>query len=80
MTDIVVAAEHFSGASEASIVTWLFTDGTYVKKDEAVCEAMVEKTQFDVLAPASGKLSILIAEGEVFSAETVLGSIDESAT
>ncbi len=77
MIDIVVTSEQLSGANEASIVTWLFTDGTNVKKDEVVCEVMVEKTQFDVLAPADGKLTIVVPEGQIFSAETPLGSIEE---
>jgi 2-oxoglutarate dehydrogenase E2 component (dihydrolipoamide succinyltransferase) len=76
MTDIIITSEHLSGADEGSIVTWLFKNGTPVKEGEVVCEVMVEKTQLDVLAPASGALWIKISEEEVFTTGSVIGKIE----
>lgn len=76
MTDIIVTSAQLSGQNEGSIVTWLFKDGTPVKEGEVICEVMVEKTQFDVLAPADGTLRITIGEDEVFPAGSVIGKIE----
>lgn len=43
-----------------SIVVWLYQDGATVKEGDTVAELMVEKATFEIDAPASGTLRILV--------------------
>jgi len=47
---------------ECVIATWLFNDKDPVNKGDLIAEVMLEKAAFDLVAPATGQLSILIAE------------------
>jgi pyruvate/2-oxoglutarate dehydrogenase complex dihydrolipoamide acyltransferase (E2) component len=61
---------------EGVIVSWLYRDGASVSKGEVICEIMVEKVQSDLLAPASGTLSIVEEADEVVSKGQLIASID----
>lgn len=52
--------------SAGVISTWLFDDGDEVSAGDVVAEVMNEKMSFEILAPASGRLSIFTpAESEI---------------
>jgi len=44
--------------TEAVITNWLVPDGGRVGKGMLIAEIMVEKSQFEVMAPAEGVLAI----------------------
>ncbi|MEP2614126.1 lipoyl domain-containing protein, partial [Marinobacter alexandrii] len=44
---------------EAVITSWLVSDGSSVSEGDMVAELMVAKIQYELLAPATGTLSIL---------------------
>lgn len=51
--------------TEATVTTWLVSEGDIVKKDQPVAELMTEKMTVEVVAPADGKIgAILKQEGE----------------
>jgi len=72
MTDILVPAGLWSEGESAVIGSWLYGDGDMVREGAVVAEIMVEKTSYELLAPASGALSIVVPEeGEVAPGQAV---------
>lgn len=46
--------------TEGAISTWLYNSGEHVTEGQVICELMSEKTVFELEAPASGKLEVLV--------------------
>ena len=65
---------------EAEIGEWFKQDGEYVKKDDLLMELETEKVNVELNADASGKLTILVEQGETVKIGAVIGKIDEGAT
>ncbi|WP_067868421.1 biotin/lipoyl-containing protein [Neptuniibacter marinus] len=59
MTDVIVPVDLWEEDSEAVITSWLASDGGDVSEGDVIAELMVEKIQYELLAPASGKLSLI---------------------
>ncbi|MFT6471861.1 biotin/lipoyl-containing protein [Neptuniibacter pectenicola] len=59
MTDVIVPVDLWEEESEAVITSWLASDGGDVSEGDVIAELMVEKIQYELLAPASGKLSLI---------------------
>ena len=66
--------------TEGSIARWLKKAGDLVLADEPLFELETEKASTEVSAPATGKLSIQVGEGEKVLIGAVVGKIDGSAT
>ncbi len=64
---------------EAEIGQWFKQDGDQVEKDELLLELETEKINVELNADASGKLSILVQEGDTVKIGALVGKIDESA-
>lgn len=58
----IVIPEEIGDVDEAVIVTWLKKVGDTIKKDETFFIIQAEKVSFDVPAPASGKVTEILAE------------------
>ncbi|SDZ95685.1 2-oxoglutarate dehydrogenase E2 component [Desulfuromusa kysingii] len=65
---------------EAEIGEWFKKDGEYVNKDDLLLELETEKVNVELNADASGKLTILVEQGEIIKIGAVVGKIDETAT
>lgn len=76
MTDLVVAEGLWEGDATGIISAWLYRDGETVAKGVTVAEIMVEKVSYDLVAPASGRLQVLVAEEEPFAQGAVVGRIE----
>ena len=50
--------------SEVEIAEWLVEDGDYVEKDQAIAEIDSDKATLELPAEQSGKIKIVVAEGE----------------
>jgi len=59
MTEIRIPEDLWRGIDEGVIAAWLYEDGDEVEKDSVVATLMIEKTQIDIEAPATGTLRIL---------------------
>ncbi|MDO6515178.1 MULTISPECIES: biotin/lipoyl-containing protein [unclassified Neptuniibacter] len=59
MTDVIVPVDLWEEDSEAVITSWLASDGGDVSEGDVIAELMVEKIQYELLAPATGKLSLI---------------------
>jgi 2-oxoglutarate dehydrogenase E2 component (dihydrolipoamide succinyltransferase) len=65
--------------TEVQIARWLKKDGEYVEKDDELCEIDSDKATLTVNAEQSGKLKIMVAEGQTVKVGDVVCSIDTSA-
>jgi pyruvate/2-oxoglutarate dehydrogenase complex dihydrolipoamide acyltransferase (E2) component len=74
--DIVVPQEMWGDSTEGVVVTWIYQNGALVAKGQPVAEVMVEKAQLELVAPASGKLTILAAPETVIGRDQVVGRIE----
>jgi 2-oxoglutarate dehydrogenase E2 component (dihydrolipoamide succinyltransferase) len=74
-TEILVPALPESIA-DATVLAWHKKPGEMVTKDENLVDLETDKVVLEVPAPADGVLAeVLMAEGEVVKASTVLGRI-----
>ena len=65
-----------SKTPEGIVANWFYRDGCTVEAGAKIAELMVEKTVFDVAAPAAGQLRILIPKDGVVRPGTLIGRID----
>lgn len=72
MVDVLVPTGLWSADDEAAISAWLYADGDAVAEGAVIAEIMVEKSSYELFAPASGTLRIAVAaETEVASGDVV---------
>ena len=63
---------------EVEIAEWLVEDGEYVEKDQAIAEIDSDKATLELPAEESGKIKILVENGETISVGDVVCKIDTS--
>jgi len=76
MVDITVPEEQWEAEAPAVLVSWLYQDGATVKEGQTLAEVMIEKVQFDILAPVSGVLRHKVAADETFERGHPLAEIE----
>ncbi len=64
--------------SEVELTSWFVEDGALVQKNQEIGEIESEKATLPLIAGESGKLKILIQEGETVNVGIVVASIDTS--
>lgn len=76
--NIAVPAELWdtSKTPEGIVGNWFYRDGSMVEAGAKIAELMVEKTVFDIAAPAAGQLRILVPKDGVVRPGTMIGRID----
>lgn len=60
---------------EAVITNWLASDGANLRKGALIAEIMVEKSQFEITAPADGVLTITKQVDDIVRKGDVIGQI-----
>lgn len=65
--------------TEVQIARWIKKSGDFVEKDEEIAEIDSDKATLTLAAESSGKLEILVPEGQLVAVGTVVASIDEKA-
>jgi 2-oxoglutarate dehydrogenase E2 component (dihydrolipoamide succinyltransferase) len=65
--------------TEGTIARWLKPNGAVVKANEPVCEVETDKAMTEVMAPASGRLTITAKEGQKVAIGAIIGQIEEEA-
>lgn len=63
---------------EGIVANWFQRDGSAVKAGATIAELMVEKTTYEIAAPAAGQLHILVPKDGIVRPGTVIGRVDES--
>ena len=66
--------------TEVEIGNWLKSDGDYVQVDETICEIESDKATLPLIAENSGKLNIILNEGDIAGVGDVACTIDTSGT
>lgn len=74
-TEIIIAQDMWEEDSEGVITTWFASDGGQVQQGSLIAEVMVEKVQHEILAPASGTLTISRQVDDVIVKGDVIGVI-----
>jgi len=64
-----------SKTPEGIVANWFYRDGSTVEAGAKIAELMVEKTVFDIAAPAAGELHILVPKDGVVRPGTLIGRI-----
>lgn len=65
--------------SEVSILKWAKNDGDQVKAGDLLLEIESDKATVEIVAEATGKLSVIKPAGERIAVGTVIGNIDDTA-
>ena len=78
MTDIVVPQGLWDAevTPEGIVSNWFYADGAQVAKGQVVAEIMVEKSTFDIEAPADGTLTRSVAKDGVIRPGSVIGTVN----
>ena len=61
---------------EAAISQWFVDDAAQVSEGDLIAEMMVEKVQYEIVAPATGQLRILKQQEEVVASGDVIATIE----
>jgi pyruvate/2-oxoglutarate dehydrogenase complex dihydrolipoamide acyltransferase (E2) component len=77
VTDVKVPQDFWDDDAQGVIATWLFADGEVVVQGAALAEIMYEKASMELLAPASGRLSILEPAQTAIGRGQVIARIEE---
>lgn len=64
MTAVRIPADLWDDDSEGAISAWLYAEGDQVAEGVVIAEVMNAKVTFELLAPASGRLAILVQAEE----------------
>ncbi len=62
--------------TEGEIAEWMYGDGEEVTEGECLFLLEADKSTNEVEAPASGKLKIMVEEGETVKVGAVIGMIE----
>jgi len=78
MVDIVVPEGLWDAEKtpEGIVANWFYAEGAAVAEGATVAELMVEKSSFDLAAPAAGTLSITVPKDGTVRPGTVIGRIE----
>jgi pyruvate/2-oxoglutarate dehydrogenase complex dihydrolipoamide acyltransferase (E2) component len=57
--DVIVPADLWD-SGDGAISAWLYSDGDTVEAGTVIAELMVEKVSFELVAPGTGRLQILV--------------------
>lgn len=75
MTPVVVPQDLWDGDLEGAVSAWLFAEGDSVRAGDLIAEIMVEKTTFDLIAPAAGILHLRVAAEVPFKRGATIAEI-----
>lgn len=77
MTDIVIPTGLWDAevTPEGIVSNWFYANGASVSKGDVVAEIMVEKSTFDIEAPADGVLTRMIAKDGIVHPGSVIGTL-----
>jgi len=60
---------------EGVVANWFYREGSTVPAGATVAEIMVEKTNYEIAAPAAGTLHVLVPKDGVVRPGTVIGRV-----
>ncbi|WP_366555153.1 biotin/lipoyl-containing protein [Aquibaculum sediminis] len=78
MTDIAVPEDLWDANKipEGIVANWFYSDGAEVPQGATVAELMVEKSSFDITAPATGTLRIVVPKDGTVRPGSVIARLE----
>ena len=76
MSDVTVPSGLWEPDEDAAISTWLYTDGDRVQQGVVIAEIMVQKSSFELTAPATGVLRVIAAIEQPLTQGEIVGRIE----
>jgi pyruvate/2-oxoglutarate dehydrogenase complex dihydrolipoamide acyltransferase (E2) component len=77
MTEVVFPELSSSDPNaEGVLATWFVADDEQVAEGGLIAEVAVDKVDMEITAPASGRIQLVVKEGEVAGQGTVIARID----
>ncbi len=76
MTDVIfpqMSAEH--GDATGVVATWYAAEGEQVAEGQLLAEVQMDKVDAEVMAPAAGTVTLLVAEGDEVTQGSVIARI-----
>lgn len=73
--DIIAPDEIWEDETQAVLTSWLFDDGARVEKGDFIAEIMIQKAQFEILAPAGGVLKTACKIDDIIDKGVAFGEI-----
>lgn len=72
MTEVRVSEDLGLGDDEGVLSAWLYATGDTVEEGAVIAQVMLEKAQMDLVAPASGVLTIVVPdEGAIKTGQVI---------
>ncbi len=78
MIEEVKAPTPGESISEVELSLWMVADGDFIQKNQEIAEIESDKATLAVTAPVSGKIKILVNEGDLVKVNSVICNIDTS--
>lgn len=78
MAEQIIVPKLGMAAAEVTLTEWKAQEGARIEKGDPVLDIEAEKSSFEMTAPASGFLHILMAQGHETDVNTVVGLIAET--
>lgn len=67
-----VIIDMWTDETEGAISKWFINDGANVREGDMIATVSLEKTEFEVISPTTGKITLLKKENDtVLSGETI---------
>jgi len=66
--------------TEVQLAGWLVADGDFVEKDTEIAEIDSDKATLSITTETSGRIKIIVQEGETVEVGTIICTIDDTAT
>jgi pyruvate/2-oxoglutarate dehydrogenase complex dihydrolipoamide acyltransferase (E2) component len=79
IVEVIIDENSSDAAGEGVIVAWLVRSGERVQHGAVLAELMYEKTSVEIVAPAAGCVTILVAAEAPVRAGSVIASIQTDA-
>jgi len=75
VTEVIVPPDLWPGDQEGVLLGWLYGSGAQVSQGDVIAEVTVEKSQFEIFAPASGTLNHRIEEEAIIRPGDLIATI-----
>ncbi len=78
MTDIKGSEDLWASSMlpEGIVERWFVPDGAFVKTGDRIAEIRIEDARHEIIAPATGRLTIVLAINGIIEPGSVFGKID----
>ncbi len=70
-----VVIDMWTSDDEGALSKWFVSDGDEVREGDMIATVALEKTEFEVFAQASGRISILVKEDGVIRAGDAIACV-----